>query len=54
MTEQEPRGKAGRHLRSLSGNGVVMVGGGIAWLAIRAAMPSGAVVVAGWPQALGR
>lgn len=54
MSEQEPRGKAGRHLRSSSGSGAVMGGGGIAWLAIRVAMPSGAVVVAGWPQALGR
>lgn len=54
MSKQEPRGKAGRHLQNSSGSGAVMVGGGIAWLAIRVAMPSGAVVVAGWPQALGR
>lgn len=30
-----------------------MAGEGTAWLAIRAAMPSGAIVVAGWPHALG-
>lgn len=31
-----------------------MAGGGIAWLAIREAMSSGAVVVDGWSHALGR
>ena len=30
-----------------------MVGGGIAWPAIREAMSSGAVVVDGWSHALG-
>ena len=33
---------------------IVMVGGGIAGLAIREAMPSGAMVAVGWFYALGR
>jgi hypothetical protein len=47
MSEHEPRGKAGRHVRISTSSGAVKAGGRSAWLVIRAAMPSGALGVGG-------
>jgi hypothetical protein len=54
MTEPEPRGKEeGGICEDHPVAALSMAGEGTAWLAIRAVMPSGAVAVVGWPQALG-